>query len=397
MGHGQNGALAMRRLSYNMKKETQFTHISRPKAGLGTAVNPDITRASTLLFEKAEDLYRSDIRGYGRHGSAVHDALKEAFNLLEGGAGASLFPSGLAACTYPILSQVKTGDHILLTDSSYGPTRYFCDGHLKKMGIETEMYDPRIGKDIESLIRPNTSVILLESPGSLTFEVQDIPAIVKVAQTHDITTIIDNTWSAGLSLNPLKMGVDISCHAATKYFGGHSDTMSGAAISRTDKLAKQVAITAKYLGNACSPDDVYQILRGFRSVVPRFRQQEATSLALATWLGEHPKVKQVLHPAHPTHPDHDIWKRDFTGGGCIFSVVLHPRPEEEVLAFINALNLFGIGYSYGGFESLAIHCDPQLKRSASKSLGGPLVRFACGLEAMEDLKDDIAQAFNEIS
>lgn len=380
-----------------MKKETVFTHISRPKAGLGTAVNPDITRASTLLFDRAEDLYRTDIRGYGRHGSAVHDALKDAFSLLEGGAGTSLFPSGLSACTYAILSQVKTGDHVLLTDSSYGPTRYFCDGHLKKMGIETEMYDPRIGADIESVIRPNTSLILMESPGSLTFEVQDIPAIVKAAKAHGVTTIIDNTWSAGLSLNPLKMGVDISCHAATKYFGGHSDTMSGAAISRTDKLAKQVALTAKQIGNACSPDDVYQILRGFRTVMPRFRQQEATSLALATWLNNHPKVMQVLHPAHKSHPDHTIWKRDFTGGGCIFSVVLKPCSEAQVLAFINALNLFGIGYSYGGFESLAIHCDPQLKRSASQLLGGPLVRFACGLEAMEDLKADIDRAFNEIT
>jgi len=380
-----------------MKKETEFTHISRPKAGLGTAVNPDITRASTLLFDKAEDLYRSDVRGYGRHGSAVHDALKVAFNHLEGGAGTSLFPSGLAACTYPILSQVKTGDHILLTDSSYGPTEYFCNGHLKKMGIETEIYDPRIGADIEKLIRPNTSVILLESPGSLTFEVQDIPAIVKVAKAHGITTIIDNTWSAGLTLNPLAMGVDISCHAATKYFGGHSDTMSGAVVSRTKKLADQVALTAKHLGNASSPDDAYQILRGFRSVVPRFRQQEATSLALAEWLSDHPKVQYVLHPAHPTHPDHDIWKRDFTGGGCIFSVVFKPCSKKEVLAFVNALQLFGIGYSYGGFESLCIHCDPQLKRSVSKSLGGPLVRFACGLEAMEDLKADIKQAFNEIS
>jgi len=380
-----------------MKKETEFTHISRPKAGLGTAVNPEITRASTLLFAKAEDLYRSDVRGYGRHGSAVHDALKEAFNHLEGGAGTSLFPSGLAACTYPILSQVKAGDHILLTDSSYGPTEYFCNGHLKKMNVETEIYNPRIGADIEKLIRPNTSVILLESPGSLTFEIQDIPAIVKVAKAHGVTTIIDNTWSAGLTLNPLKMGVDISCHAATKYFGGHSDTMSGAAVSRTKKLANQVALTAKHLGNACSPDDVYQILRGFRSVIPRFRQQEATSLALAEWLHDHPKVQKVLHPAHPTHPDHDIWKRDFTGGGCIFSVVFKPCSKEEVLAFVNALRLFGIGYSYGGFESLCIHCDPQLKRSESKSLGGPLVRFACGLEAMKDLKDDIEQAFNEIS
>jgi len=379
-----------------MKKQTQFTHIGRPKTGLGTAVNPDITRASTLLFDRAEDLYRSDIRGYGRHGSAVHDALKEAFNALEGGAGTTLFPSGLAACTYPILSQVKAGDHILLTDSSYGPTRFFCDGHLKKMGVETERYNPRIGADIERLIRPSTSVIILESPGSLTFEIQDIPAIAKAAQKHGVTTIIDNTWSAGLSLNPLAMGVDISCHAATKYFGGHSDTMSGAAVSRTKKLADQVALTAKHLGNASSPDDAYQILRGFRTVVTRFRQQEATSLALANWLADHPKVQQVLHPAHPTHPDHTLWTRDFTGGGCIFSIVLKPCSEAEVLAFVNALNIFGIGYSYGGFESLCIHCDPQLNRKVSDKLGGPLIRFACGLEAREDLKNDIEQAFNAI-
>ncbi len=380
-----------------MKKETKFTHIARPKVGLGTAVNPDITRASTLLFDRAEDLYRTDLRNYGRQGSAVHDALAEAFTMLEGGAGATLFPSGLAACAYPVLSQVKPGDHILLTDSSYGPTRYFCEGYLKKMGIETEMYDPRIGGGIAGLIRENTSVILLESPGSLTFELQDLPAICKAAKAKGVTTIIDNTWSAGISLNPLELGVDISCHAATKYFGGHSDIMYGAAVSRTQKLTDQVAQTAKYLGNASSPDDAYQILRGFRTVMTRFRQQEATSLALAEWLSSHPKVDHVLHPAHKSHPDHAIWQRDFTGGGCIFSIVFKPCPESEVLAFINALKIFGIGYSYGGFESLCIHCDPQLKRKHAEKLAGPIVRFACGLEAEEDLKADIKQAFNAVS
>ena len=379
-----------------MKKETKFTHISAPKAGLGTAVNPSISRASTLLFDRAEDLYRSDVRGYGRHGSAVHDALAGAFTSLEGGAGTVLFPSGLAACTYAILSQVKTGDHILLTDSSYGPTRYFCYGHLKKMGVETEMYDPRIGGDISRLIKKNTSVIILESPGSLTFEVQDIPAICAAAKAKGVTTIIDNTWSAGLSLSPLKLGVDISCHAATKYFGGHSDVMYGAAISRTQKLHNAIKLTAKHLGNASSPDDAYQVLRGFRTLVTRFKQQEASSLALANWLGGHKQVQQVLHPAHPSHPDYDIWQRDFTGGGCIFSVVLKPCSKKEVLAFVNALEIFGIGYSYGGFESLCIHCDPQLKRQHAKKIGGPLIRFACGLEHVEDLKSDIKQAFNEV-
>ena len=285
-----------------MKKETKFTHISAPKAGLGTAVNPSISRASTLLFDRAEDLYRSDVRGYGRHGSGVHDALAEAFTSLEGGAGTVLFSSGLAACTYAILSQVKTGDHVLLTDSSYGPTRYFCNGHLKKMGVETEMYDPRIGGDISRLIKKNTSVIILESPGSLTFEIQDIPAICAAAKAKGVTTIIDNTWSAGLSLSPLKLGVDISCHAATKYFGGHSDVMYGAAISRTQKLHNAIKLTAKHLGNASSPDDAYQVLRGFRTLVTRFTQQEASSLALANWLGDQKQVFQVLHPSSSLTP-----------------------------------------------------------------------------------------------
>lgn len=376
-----------------MKNETKFAHIGAPKAGLGTAVNPSISRASTLLFDRAEDLYRSDIRGYGRHGTQVHDALAEAFTDLEDGAGTVLFPSGLAACTYAILSQVKSGDHILLTDSCYGPTRKFCTSYLKKMNVETEFYDPRIGSDIKEFIRDNTSLIILESPGSLSFEIQDIPAISKVAKSNKVVTIIDNTWSAGLSLNPLKLGVDISCHAATKYFGGHSDVMYGAAVSRTKSLHNSIKQTAKYIGNASSPDDAYQILRGFRTLVTRFRQQEATSLALANWLSSHDRVLRVLHPAHIDHPDHALWQRDFTGGGCIFSVVFKPCSEKQVLGFVNALKIFGIGYSYGGFESLCIHCDPQLKRNHASSQGGPLIRFACGLENADDLKNDIKQSF----
>jgi len=337
-----------------------------------------------------------DIRGYGRHGTDVHDALAELFTELESGFGTLLYSSGLAALTGPILSIVKPGDQVLLTDSAYGPTRSFCQTFLKRMGIETIFFDPHLGANIATHISDKTSLIILESPGSLTFEVQDIPAISEAAKAHGVKTLIDNTWSAGITLNPLPMGIDVSVHAATKYFGGHSDIMYGAAVFAHETDYKKAQQTAKQLGNASSPDDAYQILRGFRSVLPRFRQQEATAQALAEWLMTRDEVQQVLHPGVTDHPDHDLWKRDFTGSGCLFSVVLKPLPETDVLKFIDTLELFGIGYSYGGFESLAIHCDPQLRRNHAEQLSGPLVRFACGLEAMTDLKFDIEQAFAQV-
>lgn len=373
-----------------MKDKTKFTHLGRPKPGLETPVNPDISRASTLLFGKSEDLYRTDIRGYGRHGSALHDHLEAAFNELEGGMGTSLTPSGFAACTLAILACVTSGDHILITDSIYGPTRDFCEKFLKGLGVEAERFEPRIGADISKLFRDNTVAIVSESPGSLTFEIQDLPAFVEAARPLNIKVIVDNTWSGGITYKPLQLGADISIHAATKYMGGHSDILYGAVISRTKDMAAKVAKTRKFLGFATSPDDTYQILRGFRTLHTRFEAQEKSAFELAKWLDGQSFVQSVLHPALKSHPDHGIWKRDFSGAGCLFSVVLQPASTEQINAFIDGLNLFGIGFSYGGYESVVIHCDPQLNRKFHSGFSGPLVRFGCGLEDLEDLKSDIA-------
>ena len=380
-----------------MKKSTLFSHIGRPKIGAQTSVNHKVTRASTLLFDKADDLYNGGHRIYGRHGSEVHDALEEAFCALESGAGCVLTPSGLSANSLSILANTKAGDHILVSDSSYGPIRHFCDTLLSRFGVEAEYYEPGIGGEIEALIRDNTSCILLESPGSLSLEINDLPAIVKAAKAKGVTTIVDNTWSAGLVYNPLKLGADITVHAATKYYSGHSDVLFGAVVSRTKAHAAKVRATSVALGNSTSPDDAYMILRGFRTVVTRFEQQARTALALAKWLESHDKVARVIHPALKSHPDHDLWKRDFTGAACLFSIVLKPCTEAEVLKLLDSLKYFAKGFSFGGFESLVIHCDPQLRRNHDPKFGGPLIRLACGLEDVDDLKLDLEQGLEMLT
>ncbi|PHR61848.1 MAG: cystathionine beta-lyase [Robiginitomaculum sp.] len=379
-----------------MKNATKFAHIGRPKIGVGTSVNPPLVRASTLLFDKADDLYNGGHRIYGRHGSVVHDSLSEAFCALENGAGTTLTPCGLSANTLSILANVKTGDHVLITDSTYGPVRHFCNSQLTKFGVEVEYYPPAIGADIKTLIKSNTSCILLESPGSLSLEIQDLPAIVKIAKANNIVTIVDNTWSAGLVYAPLDLGADIAVHAATKFFSGHSDILFGAVVSRTEAMAKNVRLTAAAYGNSTSPDDAYQILRGFRTVVTRFERQEKTAISLATWLQSHGKVARVIHPALPSHPNHDMWKRDFSGSSCLFSIVLQPCTETEVLALLDRLKLFAKGFSFGGFESLIIHCDPQLNRDHDPKFGGPLIRIACGLEDITDLQQDLTQGLEAL-
>lgn len=376
-----------------MKESTRLIHTGRAKGGKSKAVSPSLTKASTLLIDDAKDLYRSDLRTYGRHGSELHDALKLAFITLENGQSCTLTPSGLTACTFAIMACVSSGGHVLITDSVYGPVRHFATGWLRDFGVEAEFYDPRIGGGITSLIKDNTQAIILEAPGSLTLEIQDIPAIVAVAKESGVTTIIDNTWSGGVYLKPLDLGVDISVHAATKYPAGHSDVFLGAIISRTTNIGDKVEANARAIGNATSPEDVYATLRGLRTMPSRIKQQSENALQIAKWLAAQPYVQTVLHPALMSHPDHDLWARDFSGASSVFSVILTERKLDNVIAFLNALKLFGIGYSYGGFESLAIHCDPQIRRTAMPwPKPGPLVRFAVGLEDTEDLIADISQA-----
>ncbi len=371
----------------HQKSATKFAHIGRPEISTETSVNPPIIRASTLLFENADNLYNGKYRIYGRFGLGLHDALREAFCQLEGGEGASLTMSGKSANVLSILSVVEAGDHILVSDSVYGPVKHFCQTYLPKINVNAEFFPPNAGAELAERFRKNTKAVLLESPGSLSMEIQDLPAICKSAKANNIVTIVDNTWSAGLVYKPLALGADMVVHSATKYMGGHSDVLYGAIICADKEMAKQVETTASHFGFATSPDDTYQVLRGFRTLVTRFEKQAENTLSLAKHLQNHKKVMRVLHPSLKSHPQHGRWKRDFSGAACLFSIVLDCN-KREVLQVLDALELFGKGFSFGGFESLVIHCDPQLNREFDPKFGGALVRISCGLEDIEDLKRD---------
>ncbi|HZT25246.1 MAG TPA: cystathionine beta-lyase [Pseudolabrys sp.] len=379
-----------------LKPETQLVTTGRDTEGQYGFVNPAVYHASTVLYPTAEDqvAHRSRYQ-YGRRGTPTSEALEGALRAIEGDAcaGVALMPSGLAAISTALLSVTGSGDHILVTDSVYRPTRNFCDGLLKRMGVETTYYDPLIGTDIGRLFKPNTKVVFVEAPGSQSFEMQDIPAIAKVAHGRDALVLMDNTWATPLYFRALDKGVDLSIQAGTKYIGGHSDVMIGCVSANAASLPALKA-AMNLLGLCVGPDDMFLALRGLRTLAVRLARHYQSGLTVARWLSQRPEVARVLYPALEGDPGHAIWKRDFTGACGLFSIVLKPTPEKAVHAFMNALQLFGMGYSWGGFESLVILFDCSEYRTATKwSPGGPTLRFHVGLEDVGDLIADLDRGF----
>ncbi len=368
---------------------TRLAHTGNNPRDYFGFVNPPVVHASTVLFPNAESMAARDQKyTYGTKGTPTTDALGAAIDALEGSAGTIMVPSGLAAVTIPLLGFLASGDHLLIVDSVYHPTRHFADTMLKRLGVEVEYYDPLIGAGISRLLKPNTKVVFTESPGSNTFEMQDIPAIAKAAKSVGAVVMMDNTWATPLYFRPLDHGVDISIHAATKYPAGHSDVLLGAVSANAECWGRlyEAYVT---LGCCSGPDDVYQVLRGLRTMGVRLAHHEKSALEIARWLEARDEVGEVLHPGLESHAGHALWKRDLSGSSGIFSVVLKGGGQKQGFAFLNALKIFGLGYSWGGYESLAVLVWTGDRLISKRDYGGPVVRLQIGLEDVADLKADI--------
>lgn len=364
----------------------------------GGVVNPPVWRASTVLYPsiaamEAANKDQDNVLFYGRKGTPTTWALREALTGLEpGAAGTMLYPSGVAALTSAILAVVEPGDHLLITDSAYDPTTSFVFGLARRLGVEAEAYDPLMGGDIARLFRDNTRLVIVESPGSLTFEVQDVPAICAAARARGIATLLDNTWAASHFFKGIAAGCDLVVQALTKYVGGHSDLMMGS-VSATPEWFPRLRSTTWQLGHCVSGDDAALALRGFRTLPLRLARQQETGLLVARWLAEHPLVDRVLHPALPSCPGHEIWKRDFTGASGLFGVVLNVGSRADAALFCDELRLFGLGFSWGGYESLLIPTSPEkLRRHGGFEPAGLSVRISVGLEEPADLIADLEAA-----
>lgn len=391
-----------------MKKKTLLVTGGRDRETFDF-VNPPLTRGSTVLHDSVADM-RDRVRrrnagddaapiAYGIYGTPTHQAFCEALTSLEGGHRSWALPSGLAACTMAILAYVQSGDHVLVPDSVYWPTRRFCRDTLPRYGVATTFYDPRIGErggsEIERLFTPATRVLFLESPGSLTFEMQDVPLLAGIARARGAVSVIDNTWATPLFFQPLKVGVDVSVHAATKYIGGHSDLLMGT-VTCNERAWPRMRETMHHYGLTTSPDDCYVALRGLRSMAARLAQHRANAEAMIAWLKRQPEVERVLYPADPDDPGHALWKRDMSGASGLFGVALKPGPSERAFhAFVDGMRLFGRGYSWGGFESLLIPMSPE-RSVVPLPFKGPLFRISAGLEDADDLLDDLAAGFERL-
>jgi len=390
-----------------MSPDTYLSHGVIDPDDFGGVVNPPVFHASTVTFRNLDDMEArgrsmsgadTDVMWYGRKGTPTTFALQNALAQLEGGHRSLLVSSGLAACTSAIMAFVKAGDHILVSDSVYGPTRHYVETVLARCNVSATFYDPTLGSDIAALFRPTTTLVFGESPGSQTFEMQDIPAIAKVAHRHGAVVVIDNTWATPLFFKPFEHGVDVSVHAGTKYIVGHSDALMGVITTNRESwntVRDYVFATGQHAG----PDDVYLAQRGLRTMAVRLERHQRSGLAIADWLAGRPEVAQVLHPGLPGAPGHALWRRDFTGASGLFSVVLKPGYEREAFrAFIDDLKLFRLGFSWGGFESLVMPFDPREERPAAAwPYAGQAFRLHVGLEAKEDLIADLEAAFRRLA
>ncbi|MFI5014061.1 MAG: cystathionine beta-lyase [Hyphomicrobiales bacterium] len=376
------------------KARTRVVLAGRDPAAQHGFVNMPPFRGSTVIYQTMDDLtHRRGRYSYGTRGTPTTEALETAWSDISGAAGTVLVPSGLAACVLALMSCLEAGDHLLVTDSVYRPTRNFCNTVLKRFGVETTYYDPLIGAGITKLMKPGTKVVYTEAPGSQTFEMQDIPALAEAAHARGAALLMDNTWATPFFFPPHERGVDIAIEAGTKYLGGHSDLLLGL-VSAGKAYWPRLRETFDAMAICAGPEDVYLALRGLRTMRLRLGEQEGAALDIARWLERRPEVKKVLHPALPSFEGHTIWKRDFLGASGLFSVVLHPVSQREIAAMLDGLKLFAMGYSWGGFESLIVPFDCKEYRTATRfEPGGPCLRLQIGLEDVEDLKADLDAGF----
>lgn len=380
------------------RRRTRLVHAGHDLETSQGFVNVPAVRGSTVLYPDTATMKGAAQRyTYGTHGTPTTDALAGAWSELAGAAGTALVPSGLAAIAMALQTVVKAGDHLLMTDSAYGPARRFAEKVLRPLGVETTYYDPEIGAGVAALLRDNTTAILTEAPGSQSMEMQDIPAIAEAAHARGVCVIMDNTWATPLLFPPHERGVDLAIEAGTKYLGGHSDLLLGLVSANADWWPRLKAYVDLY-GIPPGPEDCFLALRGLRTMELRLKEAERQALALALWLETRAEVARVIHPALPHHPGHAIWQRDFLGSSGLFSVILKPASEAAVAAMLDGLELFGLGYSWGGYESLIIPFDCSTYRTATRwAPEGPALRLQVGLEDIEDLREDLACGFERLT